>query len=67
MIKIYTCPVCKGLQRILVDTETSKHASHIRCAYNGCKSYRIEMDSTSQEYIDNIVSKYQELLGKADM
>ena len=46
MIKIYTCPVCKGLQRILVDTETNKPTSHIRCAYNGCKSYRIEMDST---------------------
>lgn len=64
MIESYTCPVCKGVQRILVDTETSKHASHMRCAYNGCKSYHIEMDSTSQEYIDNIVSKYQELLGK---
>lgn len=64
MIKLYTCPVCKGVQRILVDTETNKPASHIRCAYNGCKSYHIEMDSTSQEYIDNIVSKYQELLGK---
>lgn len=64
MIELYTCPVCKGVQRILVDTETNKPASHIRCAYNGCKSYHIEMDSTSQEYIDNIVSKYQELLGK---
>lgn len=39
MIELYTCPVCKGVQRILVNTETSKHASHIRCAYNGCKSY----------------------------
>ena len=64
MIKIYTCPVCNGTQRIIVDPKTNKNIPYTRCLYHGCKSYHIEMDSTSQEYIDNIVSKYEELLGK---
>lgn len=57
MIKQYTCPVCKGLQRIIVDPKTT------RCAFNGCSSYHCTISSTSDEYINNICTKYNELVG----
>ena len=63
MIKQYTCPVCKGLQRIIVDPKTSKPLKTTRCAFNGCPSHKAITPSTSDEYINNVCDKYNELVG----
>lgn len=64
MIKLYTCPVCNGVQRIIIDNKTNKPLKTTRCAFNGCPSHQAKILSSSHEYINNVCDKYTELVGK---
>jgi hypothetical protein len=61
MIQIYTCPVCGGQQRILVDKD-GKPISKTRCLHNGCKSYTPEKVSEEQ-HLESL-ELYEKLVGK---
>lgn len=65
MIKVHTCPICSNKYRVIVDPKTNEKIPHTRCPYNGCKSYTILEPSTSETYINNIMYKYRELVGKS--
>lgn len=62
MIEVYTCPICGGKQRVLIDDKTNKPIPHTRCVYNGCKSYDIPVKSNEQ-YCE-AVDAYRKLIGK---